>query len=570
MAIHIPGLIAIILFYVLIVAVGIWASRKSKKTGDSTETEEVMLAGRNIGLIIGIFTMTATWVGGAYINGTAEVIMSSGLLFCQAPVGYALSLVFGGLFFANRMRTEGYVTMLDPFQIKFGERMGGLLFIPALLGEVFWTGAVLAALGSTLSVIMELEPRPAIIISACVALFYTLIGGLYSVAYTDVVQLFCIFFGLWISVPFAMTHPATTSIAVNATQNWIHPIPTSVIPSYIDSFLLLTFGGIPWQVYFQRVLSAKTALKAQILSYIAAFGCIVMATPAALLGAVAASTDWNKTDWPGEVPIPAKDLPLILPMTLQYLCPPAITFLGLGALSAAVMSSADSSILSAASMFARNIYRSVFRHAASEREIIWVMRGAIFGVSALALAMALCVESIYILWYLCADLVYVILFPQLVSVIYIKKSNTYGSLGGYIFGMFIRIAGGEHSIGLPALIKFPLFDEVNQVQGFPYKTLAMLVTLLTLVSISYFSIYLFESGILPRRMDIFMCIVNIPDEQMVLASRESVDEHIKFGLYGKENGKVNPALKFSTEDLITPGDSAIEKVLPEKRSDLIQ
>lgn len=50
--------------------------------------------------------------------------------------------------------------------------------------------------GSTLSVIMELEPRPAIIISAAVALFYTLIGGLYSVAYTDIVQLFCIFFGL--------------------------------------------------------------------------------------------------------------------------------------------------------------------------------------------------------------------------------------------------------------------------------------------------------------------------------------------------------------------------------------
>lgn len=43
---------------------------------------------------------------------------------------------------------------------------------------------------------MEMEPRPAIIISAGIALFYTLIGGLYSVAYTDVVQLFCIFFGL--------------------------------------------------------------------------------------------------------------------------------------------------------------------------------------------------------------------------------------------------------------------------------------------------------------------------------------------------------------------------------------
>ena len=51
------------------------------------------------------------------------------------------------MFFANKMRSEGYVTMLDPFQRKYGERMGGLLYIPALLGEVFWSAAILAALG---------------------------------------------------------------------------------------------------------------------------------------------------------------------------------------------------------------------------------------------------------------------------------------------------------------------------------------------------------------------------------------------------------------------------------------
>jgi hypothetical protein len=39
----------------------------------------------------------ATWVGGGYINGTAEVIAKPGygLVWCQAPFGYALSLVFG-------------------------------------------------------------------------------------------------------------------------------------------------------------------------------------------------------------------------------------------------------------------------------------------------------------------------------------------------------------------------------------------------------------------------------------------------------------------------------------------
>lgn len=58
-----------------------------------------------------------------------------------------ICLSIGGLFFAEKMRTEGYVTMLDPFQLKYGQRMGGLLYIPALLGEVFWTAAILAALG---------------------------------------------------------------------------------------------------------------------------------------------------------------------------------------------------------------------------------------------------------------------------------------------------------------------------------------------------------------------------------------------------------------------------------------
>lgn len=56
---------------------------------------------------------------------------------------------------------------------------------------------------------------------------------------------------------------------------------------------------------------------------------------------------------------------MILPIVLQHLCPPFVSFFGLGAVSAAVMSSADSSILSASSMFARNIYQMAFRQSVS-------------------------------------------------------------------------------------------------------------------------------------------------------------------------------------------------------------
>lgn len=50
--------------------------------------------------------------------------------------------------------------------------------------------------GATLSVIVDININMSVIISALIAIFYTLIGGVYSVAYTDVVQLFCIFVGL--------------------------------------------------------------------------------------------------------------------------------------------------------------------------------------------------------------------------------------------------------------------------------------------------------------------------------------------------------------------------------------
>ena len=102
----------------------------------------------------------------------------------------------GGIFFANEMRKQCYVTMLDPLQDAFADRMGGLLFLPALCGEVFWAAGILAALGATLAVIVDLEHNTSVILSACIAIFYTLFGGLYSVAYTDVIQLFCIFIGL--------------------------------------------------------------------------------------------------------------------------------------------------------------------------------------------------------------------------------------------------------------------------------------------------------------------------------------------------------------------------------------
>ena len=53
----------------------------------------------------------------------------------------------GGLFFAKKMRKAGYVTMLDPYDQRYGQTLAGILYLPALMGETFWSAAILSALG---------------------------------------------------------------------------------------------------------------------------------------------------------------------------------------------------------------------------------------------------------------------------------------------------------------------------------------------------------------------------------------------------------------------------------------
>ncbi|XP_042226481.1 high-affinity choline transporter 1-like isoform X2 [Homarus americanus] len=389
---NVPGLVAIILFYLVILGIGLWSAWRRR---DASGTEEVMLAGRDIGMFVGMLTMTATWVGGGYINGSAEAVYSKGLLWCQAPFGYAISLALGGLFFARKMRDAAYVTMLDPLQECYGPRWGAMLFLPALAGETLWSASILAALGSTLAVILDMSNTVSIVVSAAIAVVYTLFGGLYSVAYTDVVQLFCIFIGLWVTVPFAMTHEAVSSLNPNIT-NWLGSIDAdnpSEWGQWIDYAILLICGGIPWQVYFQRVLSSRTSKQAEVLSYLGAIGCITMAVPACIIGAIAKATDWQETGYGKDVA--DKDQKLILPLVMQYLTPGWVAFLGLGAVSAAVMSSADSSVLSSSSMFANNVYKNVIRRSAGDREILIVMRISVVVVACIAAIIAIRGNSIY-------------------------------------------------------------------------------------------------------------------------------------------------------------------------------
>jgi high affinity choline transporter 7 len=470
-------LLSIILFYLLILAVGVWAGRK--QCDDST-TGGLLLANRGLPLWIGVFTMIATWVGGGYINGTAEAVFDSqrGLVWAMAPWGYALSMAIGGMVFASRMRRMNFTTLLDPFEIRYGKRVAAALFLPALVGEVFWSAAILVALGTTFGTVLGFDVGRSILFSAAVAVGYTMVGGLRSVAYTDIVQLVCLVLGLCIAIPFATQKVGGVGSVINAYTDQMAPFPSgTAVWSWFDMALLLILGGIPWQVYFQRVLAARDESTAVRLSLIGAVGCLLMAVPAIVLGAVGAVADWSSTGVePSEQPA------MVLPYVLRYLTPPMVATIGLGAVAAAVMSSVDSSILSASSMFAWNVYRPLVRPGASDRELRYVVRGAVLLIGAAATALALSVQSVYALWYLCADLVYVILFPQLVMVLFNASANRSGAIAGALVAMLLRLGGGEPLIGLPATIPYPWQGASGS--DFPFRTFAMVSGLVTIWLVS--------------------------------------------------------------------------------------
>lgn len=482
-----PGYISMMVFYAVIFYIGLYAAKLRKSDNPS----EVILAGRQIPLFVAVFTMSATWVGGGYINGTAEYTMSDGLAWVQAPWGYSMSLIIGGVFFARKMRRYEFTTLIDPLRQRFGKKMGAILSIPAVTAEIFWTAAILTALGTTFGTVLGLDFNTSIILSALIAITYTAIGGLWAVALTDIIQLVLLIGGLILVVPFALVHVGGWEIAWDSYQTgkgvlaslfppmdgWRHEEWGNYYWLWWDSMLLLMLGGIPWQVYFQRVLASKDEKTAMWLSIIAGFVCIVAAIPAVMIGIIGDVVSWESIGV-----IPPEEPALVLPYVVRYLTNPIVATIGLGAIAAAVMSSVDSSILSASSMASWNIYRPLLRPTITSDELTKMLRRMIWIIGITATLLALQVRSVYELWFLCSDFVYAILFPQLVTALFDKKANRYGSVAGFLISLILRFGGGDPTLGIPTIIPYPMIE--NGLVLFPFRTLAMVSGLLTIMVVS--------------------------------------------------------------------------------------
>jgi len=361
----------LVIYLVAMIVIGLFASRKVKNSDD------YLVAGRNLSLPVLVGTLTAGWLGAGTVVGYASLAYNNGF--------GALWWAFGGLagatiivIMAGKLRKLAKYTVPDILELRFSPLARILGAIPVILAFTAIVGYQMKAVGYVLEVVINIDGQTGLLIGAGVIIFYTVLGGMLSVAYTDVAQYVLLMVGLIIAAPMALN--AAGGIAgLSEVLPATHFEGTGGLGLIGALAVLLPFFMLSTvdQNLYQRMFSAKNesvAKKGALLALIGA--AFVMA----LVFIIAMS---SRALFPG---IPA-DL-AVYTIATDLLNPFLGTVLLIAILSV-IMSTSDSYLLSPATNIVRDIYLRFINPQAEDKKILFLTRlwVVILGVFAFAGAM---------------------------------------------------------------------------------------------------------------------------------------------------------------------------------------
>ena len=404
------------IYLLMMLVIGALASKRANTAAN------FMVAGRRMPIWILSATIIATWFGGGTMMGAAGASYERGLLGVIAdPFGGALCLFIVGFFFVRIFRRLRLITVIDFFDNRYGTTTQTIAAIGSIASGIGWTGALLVAFGYVFQTLTGIPLEWGIIGGAIVVFIYTVAGGMWAVAITDFVQMVVIAVGLvMLLVVVLIDVGGWGAISPHLPEGTFRMIPNEgdvgVWLTYLRMWMIFGIADVTAQTLLQRAFSAKDEQTAQNSFYLAGFGHLSLGMIPVTLGIIASVT------MPGLV-----DPETVVPeMAIRHLHPVAIAVF-VGALLAAIMSSADSALLAAASIFSSNILPLVKRNPGDKLTLL-VTRIAIPAFGFIAVYVALEVKVVYDLILDANSVILVCVTVPFILGVWWKRANRTGAL----------------------------------------------------------------------------------------------------------------------------------------------
>src|SRR3954466_9668920 len=375
----------VIIYWVISVAIGIYAAKFVHNTKDFA------VAGRRMPMYIVTATVFATWFGSETVLGIPATFIKEGFQGVVAdPFGSSLCLVLVGLFFARPLYRMNLLTIGDFYKKRFGRPVEMLTTLCIVISYLGWVGAQIKALGLVFNVVSDgaISQHSGMVIGASTVLVYTMLGGMFSVAITDFIQMIIIVLGMlyigWEVSGLAGGVGTVVSHAAASGKFNILPAPElKDVLWFLAAWITMMLGSIPQQDVFQRVQSAKnenTAARSSILGgclyFCFAFIPMFLAYSASLIDPKMVSEGLKG------------DTQLILPnLILSPIIPVFAQIMFFGALLSAIKSCASATLLAPSVSFSENIVRPLLP-GISDKRFLTLMRVVLVGFTVLVTSFA--------------------------------------------------------------------------------------------------------------------------------------------------------------------------------------
>ena len=425
---------AIVVIYLLIMLFIGWYS--SKKITSNTD---FMVAGRRLGPLLMAGTLAATEIGGGSSLGVVQQGMEShgiSAAWYIITMGFAFVIL---TFLAPKFRAATVKTVPEYFRRRYGKGSGLITAVIMLLPLIGATASQFIASSVILSTMLGISYKTAVLIVAVVVTIYSIMGGLWSVTLTDFVQVFLIVIGMIIAVPFALnTAGGWSNVVANVPAETFDMFkgysPMAVISLTIMYVATFTVG----QEAVSRYYAARDGKAARQGSILAALVNFIYAFIPAILGIITLALINTGTFSAAEfADVGAR---YALPVLAVKVMPTVICGLLFAGIISATMSSSDSDLLGAGSIFANDIYRVVIKPNASNQEVMRVTQitMAICGVAAMFVAL-FNTGSIVSLLMFCFTLRAAGAFFPYVLGHYWKGASTAGTIAALLSGTIVVV-----------------------------------------------------------------------------------------------------------------------------------